>query len=58
MKTSKLIFRLVLATLREIFEESAYRRFLARTDTRPTAETYRAFVREKELMRARQFRCC
>lgn len=58
MKPSRRIFHLVLATLREIFEESAYRRFLARTGHLPSAEAYRAFTRENELMKARQFRCC
>lgn len=58
MKRIKLILGLLLAALREIFEESAYTRFLARTRMVTSSEAYAAFRRESETIRARRFRCC
>ncbi len=44
--------------LREIFDEAAYTRFLARHH-RPSSRTaYAAFLRETEIARARHPRCC
>lgn len=51
-------FRLVLATVREIFDENAYQRFLARTGSESSTETYAAFMREREAHMARKPRCC
>ena len=48
----------VLATLREIFDESAYRRFLERRQMVSSREAYAEFMREDELLRARRPRCC
>jgi hypothetical protein len=50
--------RTLLATLREIFDESAYDRFLSRTDAARSAESYREFLRERESSVARKPRCC
>jgi hypothetical protein len=44
--------------LQEIFEESAYARFLAREQVASTPESYAAFLREQELSKARRPRCC
>jgi hypothetical protein len=48
----------VLAALREIFDESAYRRFLERKQVASSREAYAEFLREHELLRARRPRCC
>ena len=46
------------AVVCEIFDESAYDRFLQRTQTAHSAESYRAFVRERENSIAHKPRCC
>lgn len=59
MKNSFLtFFQIALATLREIFDESAYARFLARRGTISSAASYAEFLRETERVRARRPRCC
>ena len=49
---------LVLATLREIFDENAYDRFLERTQTVRSFESYSAFLKEREAGVAHRPRCC
>ena len=49
---------LLIAALREIFDESAYARFLARNRTVSSPSAYAAFRRENELAKARRPRCC
>jgi hypothetical protein len=49
---------IVLAALREIFDESAYRRFLERKRIVSSCKAYAEFTREHELLRARRPRCC
>jgi hypothetical protein len=49
---------LLLAALREIFDESAYTRFLSRTQTVSSREAYSAFCRECDAAKARRPRCC
>jgi hypothetical protein len=49
---------LVWAVLEEIFEESAYRRFLQRNQVASSREAYAAFLREQEFSKARRPRCC
>jgi hypothetical protein len=51
-------FSLVGATLREIFDESAYARFLARNRLGSSPRTYSEFLREQEVVKARRPRCC
>jgi len=51
-------FRIILAVLREIFDESAYARFLTRNGMISSAASYAEFLRETELSRARRPRCC
>lgn len=46
------------ATLQEIFEESAYARFLERRGLPSSREAYAAFLRETEAARVRRPRCC
>ncbi|HWY55185.1 MAG TPA: hypothetical protein VNZ03_12025 [Terriglobales bacterium] len=50
--------RLLLSTLREIFDETAYARFLARHETSSCPRTYSAFLREQEGIKARRPKCC
>ena len=51
-------FELVRATLREVFDESAYARFLDREKVASSPATYADFLRESEVARARRPRCC
>lgn len=46
-----------LAALREIFDESAYRRFLQRTGEAPSRASYREFLNQRHGARP-QPRCC
>jgi hypothetical protein len=50
--------RILLAALREIFDETAYERFLRRTQMLSSRAAYAAFCRERETGHARQPRCC
>lgn len=52
------IMRIILAIAREIFDESAYVRFLSRSAMRSSPEAYAAFLREYDAMRARRPKCC
>lgn len=54
----KRIVEIVIATLREIFDESAYERFLERNRMSSSREAYAAFLREGEMAKARRPRCC
>ncbi|HXP17186.1 MAG TPA: hypothetical protein VN868_08795 [Terriglobales bacterium] len=48
----------LVAALREIFDESAYARFLNRRQIASSSEAYAAFCRECEEGKARRPRCC
>jgi hypothetical protein len=50
--------RTLLATLREIFDENAYHRFLLRTGSAASVQSYREFQRERESAMATKPRCC
>ena len=52
------IFRILKATLREIFDESAYDRFLELHQVLPGRDSYAAFRRELETTKARLPKCC
>ena len=54
----KRFFKLLLAALREIFDESAYQRFLAREGLAASRGSYAEFLREVEVSKARRPRCC
>lgn len=49
--------RILITTLREIFDEAAYTRFLQRTQTKSSPAAYAAFWRERE-SKAPKPRCC
>ncbi|MBZ5508880.1 MAG: hypothetical protein LAO78_25755, partial [Acidobacteriia bacterium] len=51
-------WRLLRAVLREIFDESAYDRFLLRTQRQRSAESYRSFMVERDAAAATKPRCC
>jgi hypothetical protein len=53
----KKFLRTVLATLREIFDENAYQRFLERTGDTVSVRSYREF-QEQEKGIATRPRCC
>ena len=50
--------RILMATLREIFDESAYARFIQRAKTQPSRQAYAAFCRERETQKTRCPKCC
>jgi hypothetical protein len=50
--------RILVAALREIFDENAYARFLGREGLAESRESYRTFLREREAVIARRPRCC
>jgi hypothetical protein len=50
--------RILLATLREIFDEAAYLRFLDRVQTTSSPAAYAAFWRERESTQSRRPKCC
>lgn len=50
--------RVALSVLREIFDESAYDRFLVRNHAVRSVASYREFLREREGVAARRPRCC
>jgi hypothetical protein len=47
-----------VATLREIFDEAAYARFLDRAGIVSSREAYAAFRREFEDAKVRRLKCC
>lgn len=51
-------WRLLVASLREIFDETAYRRFLDSTELQSSVGAYAAFQKENELAKSRRPRCC
>jgi hypothetical protein len=52
------LFTVLVAALREIFDESAYARFLDRQSVASSQAAYEDFLRESEGARARRPRCC
>ena len=52
------VVEIIRATLGEIFEESAYARFLQRHGLKSSREAYALFLRESEASRGRRVRCC
>ncbi|MFZ0863586.1 MAG: hypothetical protein WCA27_18885 [Candidatus Sulfotelmatobacter sp.] len=50
--------QILLATLREIFDEAAYERFLSRTKMESSPSAYASFSRERESGQAPKPRCC
>lgn len=58
MKLALHAWQLLLAALREIFDESAYARFLERSGMRSSPDAYAAFWAERERAHSRRPRCC
>jgi hypothetical protein len=52
------ILQIVIAVVHEIFDESAYERFLLRAHAARSVASYREFLREREVGIARRPRCC
>jgi len=52
------IASIVRSALQEIFDESAYARFLLRRQLQTSPEAYAEFLRENEASRRRRPRCC
>jgi hypothetical protein len=52
------VLGLFRSALREIFEESAYERFLEREGKASSQAAYAEFLREGQAARERQTRCC
>jgi hypothetical protein len=52
------VSNIIRAVLSEIFDESAYRRFLERTRSSRSRESYRAFTRERDASMQKKPRCC
>jgi hypothetical protein len=48
----------ILAILQEIFDETAYARFLQRARAAPSRAAYAEFRREFEQAKARRLKCC
>ncbi len=58
MRELKKAASLLRAVLREIFDEAAYARFLARHELAPSRHSYREFLRENLPRQERRPRCC
>jgi hypothetical protein len=58
MKRIISVCRIVVDTLREIFDEAAYARFLTRAGMVPSRHSYAAFRLEFEEAKARRPKCC
>ena len=52
------VLQTIRATLREIFDESAYDRFLLRTHASRSIASYREFTRERDAAMLKKPRCC
>jgi hypothetical protein len=52
------LMQTIRATLREIFDESAYERFLLRTHASRSTASYREFIRERDAAMLKRPRCC
>jgi hypothetical protein len=50
--------RTLLAILREVFDETAYARFLKQARIASSRQAYAAFRRERECVQERRPRCC
>jgi len=58
MKSVRQALTVLLAALREIFDEAAYMRFLSRSGLPSSASAYAKFCRERDSLQARRHRCC
>lgn len=58
MELVRSFLRVLLATLREIFDENAYQRFLVRSGNVACVQSYREFQREREAGMTNRPKCC
>ena len=58
MSRARRILEVVVAAFREIFDEAAYARFLARTRQPSSRAAYGGFLRERAAQHERRPRCC
>ncbi len=58
MKLARNALALLIATLREIFDESAYARFLVRNHQVVSRHSYDEFLREIEVKKRTAPKCC
>jgi hypothetical protein len=58
MRRLKLALGIAWTTLREIFDENAYARFLAFRQIDSSVQAYSEFCRERESRTSRRPRCC
>ena len=58
MKRLHRSWAVLVAMLREIFDESAYSRYLEQHCLSSSPQAYAGFLREYELVKARRPRCC
>ena len=58
MVVARAFFRIVFLMIREIFDESAYDRFLVRTEESGQWILIGEFIREGEAAMSRKPRCC
>ena len=56
--TSRSVFSIARAVLREIFDEAAYARYLKREGIGGSCEAYQSFLREQEQRTSKPTRCC
>jgi hypothetical protein len=49
---------ILVSVAREVFDESAYTRFLQRMQMPSSCAAYAAFLRERETLKARRPKCC
>lgn len=56
--STRAALQVALATLREIFDEAAYQRFLANHGLTNSRPSYAAFLQENDRIRERRPRCC
>jgi hypothetical protein len=54
----KAALEIALATLREIFDENAYARYLERTGMVASRVSYAGFLAERRAAEQRRIRCC
>lgn len=58
MKRINSFWRILMDTLREVFDEAAYARFLRRSGRTSSSAAYAAFRREFEQAKMRRPKCC
>jgi hypothetical protein len=58
MKKVTQVVRVIQAILQEIFDESAYRRFLDRRNIESSSGAYALFRQENDQVKSRWPRCC